>query len=391
MKSFVATVPEKLVFGAGKIKELSTYVEGMGTKALIVTGKSTRPEKTKLLNTIKEQLAFVNIESFVFAKVEENPKTTTCDAGSEMAKEKGCDLIIGVGGGSPMDAAKFIAMLAVDGGKAVDYIPGGKFADKSDGEIFCLPFVLITTTSGTGSETTPFAVVTNPENNQKPGTGHDFWYADVAIVDPELSLSLPKNSTINTGLDVFFHSFEALVCNDDNPFADIFAIKAIELVVENLQKCLDNLSDLEARSAMALANSFAGTAIALSGTFAIHGLGHSIGGHYNATHGAILSSIGPEIARYSWSGNVAKFAKAAVLLGADASKDEKTLAEGCGDTMAKFLAQFDMNIGCASLGVKEEDIKDLVDDAFFAMGGAMAASPVPMTKADAIGIITRAL
>lgn len=391
MKEFIGIVPEKIVFGRGRINELAKHVESLGTKALIVTGKSVRPEKTILLNSIKKQLKSVNIDSVVFSEVEENPTTITCDKGTAFATENRCDIIVGVGGGSPMDAAKMIAMLSVNEGKTVDYLPGGKYMDKPDNELKCLPIVLITTTSGTGSETTPFAVVTNPANNQKPGTGHSFWYAKVSIVDPELTLSLPKNVTINTGLDVFFHAFEAYVSKTENEFADIFAHRAMELVIENLEKCVNTPNDIEARSAMSLANSFAGTAISISGTFAIHGMAHSISGHYNSAHGEALCAIAPELTRFSWKGNVKKFAKAALLLGGDTYEDEETLAKQCAVLLEKFLQKFDMNITLTSLGVKKENIQQLVDDAFIAMKDAMEATPVLITKEDAKEIFEKAL
>ena len=146
--------------------------------------KASGQRKTALLETVKEQLKEADIQTVIFAEAEQNPTTTTCDRGARLARENGCDLIVGVGGGSPMDAAKFIALLAASGGSAVDYIPGGKFADADDRDLKRPPIIAITTTSGTGSEATPFAVVTNPENGNKPGTGHSFWYPAVSIVDP---------------------------------------------------------------------------------------------------------------------------------------------------------------------------------------------------------------
>lgn len=391
MKNFVAEVPEKIVFGTGVLQELGKYAEGLGKKAFIVTGQSERPEKTALLETVRAQLKQAGMETVVFAEVEQNPTTTTCDRGALLARENGCDVVVGVGGGSPMDASKFIALLAASGGSAVDYIPGGKFADVEDKELKCLPIIAITTTAGTGSESTPFAVVTNPENSNKPGTGHDFWYPTLSIVDPELTLTLPKNVTVNTGLDVFFHAFEAYVCKDDNEYADMFAKRAIELVVENLKKCVDDPQDIEARSAMSLANMLAGTAIALGGTFAIHGMGHSISGHFGAIHGETLCALGPALTEYSYKGNIPKFAKAAVLLGADPKQDEETLARTCAQQLRAFLAEFGKDITISSLGVTQESIPALADDALFAMSGAIEATPIMMTRQDIIDVYMKSM
>jgi alcohol dehydrogenase len=391
MKSFIGTIPERIVFGAGAVNELSKHIAGLGKKALIVTGKSVRPEKTALLERIKAQLNDAGIKSAVFDEVEENPTTITCERGSSFCREQNCDIVVGVGGGSPMDAAKIIAMLSVNEGRNADYLPGGKFFGKPDSELKCLPIVLITTTSGTGSETTPFAVVTNPENGQKPGTGHDFWYAKVAIVDPELMLSMPAKVTINTGLDVFFHAYEAYVSKAANEFADIFAKRAMELVIQNLKKCVDTPDDIEVRSALALANSLAGTAISISGTYAIHGLGHSVGGHYNSAHGASLCAIAPSVTTFAYSGNIQKFADVALLLGGGPSKSKGDLAAECASLIASFLDRFGMNITLSSLGVKKEDICMLVDDAFIAMEGAMNSTPVPINKEDAKKILEQSM
>ena len=391
MKNFVAEVPEKIVFGAGVLRTLGKYAEGLGKRAFIVAGQSVRPEKTALLETVKEQLKEADIQTVIFAEAEQNPTTTTCDRGARLARENGCDLIVGVGGGSPMDAAKFIALLAASGGSAVDYIPGGKFADADDRDLKCLPIIAITTTSGTGSEATPFAVVTNPENGNKPGTGHSFWYPAVSIVDPELTLTLPERVTVNTGLDVFFHAFEAYVSKDENEYADMFAKRAIELVVENLKKCVDNPQDIEARSAMSLANMLAGTAISLSGTFAIHGMGHSISGHFGAAHGETLCALGPALTEYSYRGNIPKFAKVAVLLGADPQQGEEELARSCADRLRQFLAMFGRDITASSLGVTEQSVPALADDALFAMRGAIEATPVAMTRQDIIDVYMKSM
>ena len=391
MKNFVAQVPEKTVFGAGVLNELGEYAKGMGTRALVVTGKSVRPEKAKLVEKVREQLKSVGIETVVYAEIEQNPTTTICDAGARFARENGCDMVLGLGGGSPMDASKFIALLAASGGNAVDYIPGGKLWGTSDDELKCLPMIAVTTTAGTGSEATPFAVVTNPENGNKPGTGHDFWYPDLSIVDPELTLTLPERVTINTGLDVFFHAYEAYVCKDANEYSDMFAKRAMELSIANLKKCVDNPQDIAARSAMSLANMLAGTAIALGGTFAIHGMGHSVSGHFNAAHGETLCALGPELTKYSYQGNIPKFAEVAVLLGADPSQGEEELARQCADVLRGFLAGFGRDITLSSLGVTEDAIPDMADDALFAMQGAMEATPIAMTRQDVIDVYRKSM
>ena len=391
MKNFIGIVPEKIVFGAGVLNSLPEHIKGIGKKALIVTTKSTRPEKLALIERVKELAGKAGIASSVYAEIEENPRTTTCNAGRDFSKAEGCDFVIGLGGGSSMDAAKMIAMLCASGGDAEDYLPGGKRFGISDKELSCQPIVAITTTSGTGSESTNFAVMTNPANNNKPGTGHTFWYPTVSIVDPELTLSVPKKVTLNTGLDTFYHAFEAYVCNMDNDYVDLFAVPAMENVIKYLKKCVDEPGNIEYRSHMAFANTLAGTAIALGGTYAIHGMAHSVSGHFDAAHGAALTAIAPEIMEFSYKGNIKKFAGVAKMLGGDPSKSDEELAAECAPLFEKFLGTLDYNISLSDLGVTEDRIRRMAEDAFFAMKGAMDCTPVPITVEDAVNIYKKAM
>lgn len=391
MKGFVGNVPEKIVFGAGCLSELPKHVEGLGRKAILVTTKSSRPEKKALIDRVIGLLKQGGVDAVSFAEVEENPRTTTCDAGAEIARKERCDISVGLGGGSAMDAAKMIALAAASGGKAEDYIPGGKFCDKPESELSCLPIIEITTTSGTGSESTQFAVLTNPKDNNKPGIGYDFWFPTVSVVDPELTLSLPRSVTLNTGLDTFYHAFESYVCNVANPYADMFAEKAMETVVASLKKCLDNPGDIEARSQMAFANTMAGTAIALGGTYAIHGMAHSVSGHFDAAHGAALTAIAPAIMEFSCSGNIPKFAKAAVILGGDPQKTEEELALACRALFERFLDTLDAKITLKDLGVTEDKLRQMAEDAFFSMKGAMENTPVPITVDDAVELYRKSM
>lgn len=387
MKSFVADIPEKIVFGAGCVDTVGKYAKRLGKRAAIIAGKSVRPEKTALLEKIQALLGEQGLESFVYAKINENPLMPIVDTGADFAREHQCDFVIGVGGGSPLDSAKIIAMLCASGGSVRDYVLDGKYAGKAADEIKTLPMIAVTTTAGTGSEATPWAVVTDPETGKKPGFGWSpAMYPTISIVDPELTLSMPRSVTANTGIDVFFHAYESYVSTLSNDFTDMFAVRSMELVAGNLKKCLDNPQDIEARSAMSLANTVVGPAISISGTHIIHGMGHSISGHYDTPHGLALSSIAVAVTEFTWKSDIKKFAKVAVIMGADPSQDEETLARNCGRTMKQFLAQFGQGASLSSLGVTEEMLPVMAADAFEAMGGNMSVCPVPVTLEDALAI-----
>lgn len=390
MKAFEFTVPERIVFGVGAINKLSEKAKGLGTKALVITGRSQRPEKAALVKKVTSLLAEAGIESVIFDKVEPNPRSTTCNEAARVCRENNCDVTLGLGGGSPMDVAKFTAMLAVNDGRMEDYMPGGKYASKPESVLKCLPIICITTTSGTGSEATPYAVVTNSENGNKPGLGYDFWYPRLSIVDPELMVSMPQDVTHNTGVDVLFHALEAYISKIATPASSIMAAEAIRLTVANLKKALDNPEDIEARSAMAWANTLAGIAISNGGTIAIHGMAHPIGGHTDAPHGATLSAVAPAILSYTWKGNPKVYADLAKLLGA-ADDDEETLAAGCGETLRSFLRSVGQDVSVGSLGVTREMIPTLAEDAFFTMSGAMGNTWMQLSVEDAIKMYEMAL
>jgi alcohol dehydrogenase len=159
------------------------------------------------------------------------------------------------------------------------------------------------------------SVITNTKCHEKPGTGNDSTTARVAIVDPELMISLPREVTRNTGIDVLFHSMEAFIANVATPFTDLFAREAIRLVVENLGTALDNGKDLEARSRMAWANTIAGIAIGegKSSTVGIHALGHSIGGQTDAPHGLTMAAVGTAYMARTWDADIPRYAEDATL------------------------------------------------------------------------------
>jgi alcohol dehydrogenase len=390
MKDFEVIVPERIVFGAGAINKLAEKAKGVGKKALVITGKSSRPEKAELTKKVVSLLKQAGIDSVVFDKVEQNPRATTCNEAAKVCRDNGCDVTVGIGGGSPMDVSKFTAMLAVNDGRMEDYMPGGKYAGKTADELKCLPIICIATTSGTGAEATPFAVVLNEENNNKPGMGYDFWYPRLSIVDPELTVSMPADVTRNTGVDVLYHALEAYISNTTTPFATILAAEAIRLTVANLKTAIEHPADIEARGAMAWASTLAGIAISTGGTIAIHGMGHPIGGHTDAAHGATLSAIAPTILDYTWKGNPKVYAGLAKLLGA-AGDDEEKLAANCGQTLRAFLKTVGHDVTAGSLGVTKEMIPAMAEEAFFTMGGAMGNTWLKLTLEDVRKIYTLSL
>ena len=220
-------LPVNIVFGCGRVSETGQLTKPYGTRALIVTGRSSA-KKSGLYDRVKDSLHAADIDSVLFDKVQQNPLTTTAIEGAQFAKASRCDCVVAIGGGSIMDCAKAIAFLAVNDGDINDYIFGKTASDRA------LPLILIPTTCGTGSEGNGFAVLTNPENGDKKSLRCNAIVAKVSIVDPECMMTMPKKVLAAVGFDALCHCMEAYLSRISQPFTDALSLYAISLLAENL-------------------------------------------------------------------------------------------------------------------------------------------------------------
>ncbi|MBP1757609.1 MAG: alcohol dehydrogenase, class [Firmicutes bacterium] len=381
--------PVDLVFGAGSLNQLGSKVGGLGQKALIVTGTSSEglkvssTRKAGTLDRVVQLLADVDIEAVLFEKVTPNPLASTVTEGVKLAVDTGCDFVIGIGGGSPIDAAKAIAVMAVNPGLITDYQPGGKFARVIPQK--ALPIVAITTTAGTGTEINRYFVITNDATHEKPGLGYACAYPSVSFVDPELMLSLPVESTIDTGLDVLFHAMESFVAKDATKFSDLLAEEAMDLVLDNIQRAARDGNDLTTRTNMAWANTLAGWAIDIAGTVGIHSLAHPISGHFNTTHAKSLSALGPAYLDYNYTANIPKYAQLAEILGLhdhDFELPDAEKAARVGQLLHHILAVLGRAYSIKDFGVTEKDLDTLVRDTLATMSGGLKNNIKPLSADD---------
>ena len=283
-------VPTRTLFGAGTLNEL--HAQPMpGRKALLVisNGRSTRANS--YLSRTEEQLRMAGVETVLFDRVEANPLKSTVMAGGAMARENGCDMIVALGGGSVMDAAKAIAVVASNGGDYWDYIPCGTGKGKAVAET-PLPIVAITTTAGTGSETDAGCVITNAETHEKTGFVHPGLFPVLAVIDPELMLTVPPKFTAFQGFDALFHSTEAYISNAANLMSDMYALNAIENVARYLPRAVADGSDLEARTRVAWGNTLSGSVMCVGRCTSEHSLEHAMSAyHQELPYGAGLIMI----------------------------------------------------------------------------------------------------
>ena len=321
-------MPSQIRFGAGRITELNEISKNLGKKCLMVSRpvNGSQKETYKRINTI---LAEAGVSVFHFDEIIPNPTTEGVENGIKKALEHQVDFVLGVGGGSVMDSAKLIAFLYTENGK-VDWEDAiekysnpfaiGKSPDSA------LPFVAVSTTSGTGSQSTQAAVVTDTANKNKVTIFHSGLFPSVSIVDPELMLSVPAHVTAATGFDAFTHAFESYLGNLTSPLTESMSLQAIKIVFDYLPKAIEISSDIEARTQLAWADTLAGMCLANGGAQLPHPLGEIIGGICpRVAHGETLAIVYPEFLKYKEPLAQEKFARVARYI--NSKDDTRSLSE----------------------------------------------------------------
>jgi alcohol dehydrogenase class IV/amino acid transporter len=370
-------LPVNIVFGAGKVKQVGELAKPYGKKALIVTGHSSA-KKSGLYDKVNNSLKKAGLETELFDQVSQNPLTTTAVEGAEIAKKDGCEVIVAIGGGSIMDAAKGIAFMAVNDGDINDYLYNRKQSDEA------LPLILIPTTCGTGSEGNGFAVLTNPETGDKKSLRCPAIVAKASIVDPECMMTMPKKILASVGFDALCHCMEAYTANNAQPFTDALALYAIPLILENLPDLYHGKESMDAWSKMSIASTIGGMVINTAGVTLAHAMEHPVSGLKNVVHGRGLAAITPVAVEATWMGNRYKFGKLARMMGG-------YTAEDCADKIRSFLADINLECGLADLGVEEKDIPWLAKNVFKVSPANIKNTPVKLTEEDIAALYRKAM
>ena len=272
---FRFALPTAIEFGSNCIESLSARVGPFGQAPLIVTGKHSA-RASGVLDRAMQQLP----NARVFDAIGENPGTAICEQGAAFCRVHNCDVIVAIGGGSPMDAAKAIAVLATNNGSCAQFFGADKYTNAP------LPIVAVPTTAGTGSEVTPYSVLVDPiERTKRAGAGTAL-FPRVALLDPELTRTMPRNVTIATGLDALSQCMEGIVSKKSTALGDALALDGIRRVCEFLQRAADDgANDIEARTEMLYAALASGIIVAQSGTTLVHGMGYAYTIECGIAHG----------------------------------------------------------------------------------------------------------
>ncbi|MCX0371573.1 L-threonine dehydrogenase [Clostridium perfringens] len=355
--SYKFFMPAISLMGADCLKDAGDQVGELGfKKALIVTDKVLG--QIGIVKKVTDVLDNKNIEYAIYDETKPNPTVRNVNDGLALLKEKECDFVISLGGGSAHDCAKGIALLATNGGEIKDY----EGVDKSKKPQ--LPMVGINTTAGTGSEMTLFAIITDEERHIKMALVDKHLTPIIAVNDPMLMLAMPKSLTAATGMDALTHAVEAYVSTAATPITDACAEKAIELISNYLVNAVENGEDVEARDMMAYAEYLAGMAFNNASLGYVHAMAHQLGGFYNLPHGVCNAILLPHVQEYNKATSASRLAKIAKIMGGNIEglTDEQG-ADLCIDMIKSLSQTIGIPEGLGVLGVKESDFETLATNA----------------------------
>ncbi|MFR1315704.1 MAG: L-threonine dehydrogenase [Clostridium perfringens] len=355
--SYKFFMPSISLMGADCLKDAGEQVAELGfKKALIVTDKVLG--QIGIVKKVTDVLDNKSIEYAIYDETKPNPTVKNVNDGLALLKEKECDFVISLGGGSAHDCAKGIALLATNGGEIKDY----EGVDKSKKPQ--LPMVGINTTAGTGSEMTLFAIITDEERHIKMALVDKHLTPIIAVNDPMLMLAMPKSLTAATGMDALTHAIEAYVSTSATPITDACAEKAIELISNYLVNAVENGEDVEARDMMAYAEYLAGMAFNNASLGYVHAMAHQLGGFYNLPHGVCNAILLPHVQEYNKATSASRLAKIAKIMGGNIEglTDEQG-ADLCIDMIKSLSQTIGIPEGLGVLGVKESDFETLATNA----------------------------
>lgn len=363
--------PTRVVFGEGCIDRLAEHVD-FARRVLVVTGKGSAQRHG---HAARVDAALESMEQVVWStNISPNPRLSEVEAAAAVGLDVGVDCVIGLGGGSAMDAAKGVAVAVALNGQLADHFRQG-LAAPSD----TLPVVCVPTTAGTGSETSKGAILSDAERGVKNGLRGEALLPRVAVVDPELTYSVPQDVTAETGFDIFTHAVETWVSRKAGPWTGLFSRHAIGVVVDWLPRLLEDLGDREARRELSMASTLMGYNLANSSTCLPHRMQYPVGALTDTSHPAGLAALYP-----AWCENTASaapeiFDYLSLILDAGSR-------EGVSRRMAEFLESLGIARNLGDLGVREDQVDELAES----VSGDVSVDPGPSSTAAMADLYRRA-
>ncbi|MDY6279245.1 MAG: iron-containing alcohol dehydrogenase [Roseburia faecis] len=382
MNRFSFTIPQNIKVGAGTLSLLPDLAKELGkSKAYIISGPHLN--KIGMVAKCQKTLKSAGMDSECFTETEGNPSTNTVAKATEAFKESKADFIVAFGGGSPLDVAKAVAVLATYGGNIVDYEGGGKVP----GSI--VPMIAIPTTAGTGSEVTAFSVITDHSRNYKLTVVSNYLLPMYAILDPELITTVPAGTASACGIDAMVHALEAYISKTSSPFSDIFAKEALRLIGGNLRDYVADRSNLAACEAMMVGSLFAGIAFSHARLGDVHAMSHPISAYFDVPHGVANAILLPTVVDFNMSdADPEKYCYIYHCISKEQTVDTKFMP----DMLAAEIRVLNHELGIpptlSSVGVTSDKFEQMADDAM--KSGNIQVNPRFTTKNDILNLYAQA-
>lgn len=379
MKTFSFTGAGKIIFGRDAFATLGDQIKTLGaSKPLVVLDRNLAA--LGWLEKVDHVLGEADLIFSAFTQVDAEPPLETADEAAALALKDGCDLVVGIGGGSALDVAKAAAVVAGNRGRAEDYLGLNKVPGPG------LPKIMIPTTAGTGSEVTFTSVFMRRKLKKKEGMNSPYLYPELALLDPLLTLSLPPNVTATTGLDALCHAIESYTSIIASPMSELFSLEAIDLIGANLRTAVHDGANIDAREQMLLGSLYAGLGLANAGVTAVHSLSYPLGGKYGIPHGLANTILLPAVMAFNVPGAMEKFALVAAMLGGItddlATRDAAFLAV---ELVESLIEDCGIDESLESLDVSQDDFPEMAQIAL-TVARPLANNPRRVTAEDAVNI-----
>lgn len=382
MKEFSFSVPQEIIVGKGSLARLPEAAEKLGGKhGFIISGPHLN--KMGIVASCSESLENAGIKVDAYTETEGNPSVETVEKAAAAFCKSGADFIIALGGGSPMDVAKAVGVVARYGGSITEYEGG----DRVPGDI--IPLIAIPTTAGTGSEVTAFSVITDHSRNYKLTVFSYKLIPAYAILDPELLTTAPVSVAAACGIDAMVHALEAYISKDASPFSDAMAEKALELIGKNIRRYVADRTDIEAAEAMITGSLFAGIAFSWARLGDVHAMSHPVSAYFDVPHGVANAILLPTIVEYNALADRGKYLKLFNYISLTPASEAEFEPFMLVDLLTELNEQLGIPGSLGEVGVTADKFDAMADDAM--KSGNIAVNPRSTTKKDVLSLYEKAL
>lgn len=382
MNEFSFSIPQDILVGRGSLAKLPETVKKLGgSHGFIISGPHLN--KMGIVKSCTDALENVGIKVDAYTETEGNPSVETVEKAANAFKESGADFIIALGGGSPMDVAKAVGVVAKYGGSITEYEGAGKVP----GDI--IPLIAVPTTAGTGSEVTAFSVITDHSRNYKLTVFSYKLIPSYAILDPDLLTTAPVSVAAACGIDAMVHALEAYISKAASPFSDAMAEKALELIGKNIRRYVADRTNVEAAEGMLTGSLFAGIAFSWARLGDVHAMSHPVSAYFNVPHGVANAILLPTIVEYNALADYGKYFKIYNYI-SDLPVSESAFEPSMLVTLLKKLnEQLGIPASLGEVGVMADQFDAMADDAM--KSGNIHVNPRSTTKKDVLSLYEKAL